>query len=201
MTDHIIEEAIHYLGKNPLLHMGMLEPIRRGHADIIYADRNAVLLRETKSSALMLSSSNPEIARVIVDSVEKPELFVAHQDYCVTILQAKFGYVECYDCIQAVYTKSDLLPESDKVIIRSLDEKYLPEIREHYHLADDPQYIGNLLREGSIFGAFIDGKLVGFIGIHAEGSLGLLEVYPEYRRQKIGIALESFLINHMLKNG
>ena len=52
-----------------------------------------------------------------------------------------------------------------------------------------------------MYGMFIDGKPAGFIGMHAEGSLGLLEILPEYRRCRLAFALESYAINRMLEKG
>ena len=46
--------AIEYLIKNPLLHMGMIEPIRRDTADILYAEIDGVLIKEQKSNAYMM---------------------------------------------------------------------------------------------------------------------------------------------------
>ena len=48
---------------------------------------------------------------------------------------------------------------------------------------------------------YLDGKLVGYIGRHAEGSMGILEVSPEYRRRKIAKALETYMINLSLEIG
>lgn len=45
------------------------------------------------------------------------------------------------------------------------------------------------------------GEFVGFIGRHPEGSMGLLQVFPEYRRQGYGEELESFMINRFLEEG
>ena len=55
------------------------------------------------------------------------------------------------------------------------------------------------LRSGMMYGAFADGKLAGFIGMHAEGSMGILEVFEEFRRQGIAEALERHLINRILE--
>ena len=57
------------------------------------------------------------------------------------------------------------------------------------------------MEKGWIFGAFVEGTLAGFIGMHTEGSIGFLTVFPEYRRRGIGTALETFLINEMLERG
>ncbi|MFQ7452543.1 MAG: GNAT family N-acetyltransferase [Flavonifractor plautii] len=37
-----------------------------------------------------------------------------------------------------------------------------------------------------MLGAFVDGTLAGFAGFHGEGSIGLLEVLPAYRRRGLG---------------
>ena len=43
--------------------------------------------------------------------------------------------------------------------------------------------------------------LVGFIGEHLEGSMGILYVFPEYRRRGFGTALERCLIARTLEKG
>jgi tRNA (guanine37-N1)-methyltransferase len=52
-----------------------------------------------------------------------------------------------------------------------------------------------------LYGAFAEGKLVGFIGIHSEGSAGLLYVDNAYRGQGIGRSLEAYLMNRHLEKG
>ena len=68
-------------------------------------------------------------------------------------------------------------------------------------MVTDEDYIKGRLRSGTMYGMFIDGKPAGFIGMHAEGSLGLLEILPEYRRCGLAFALESYAINRMLEKG
>ena len=43
--------------------------------------------------------------------------------------------------------------------------------------------------------------VAGFIGTHSEGSMGMLEVLPEFRRKGYGLALEQFLIAWHLSRG
>ena len=43
--------------------------------------------------------------------------------------------------------------------------------------------------------------MVGFIGQHLEGSMGLLEVLPQYRKNGYGMELEQTMINYMLEKG
>ena len=46
-----------------------------------------------------------------------------------------------------------------------------------------------------------NGMLAAFAGIHAEGSMGMLEVLPDCRRRGMGEALEAFLITRQLEKG
>ena len=39
------------------------------------------------------------------------------------------------------------------------------------------------------------------MGLHADGSMGLLQVFPEYRKLGIGRAIEIFFINFCLDRG
>lgn len=84
---------------------------------------------------------------------------------------------------------------------KTLDTSYLEEVYFHYHAVHDKGYLEERLRSGMMYGAFADGKLTGFIGMHAEGSMGILEVFEEFRRQGIAEALERHLINRILEKG
>ena len=57
------------------------------------------------------------------------------------------------------------------------------------------------LQAGAMYGAFDGEKLMGFIGMHSDGSMGMLYVEEHYRQRKIAISLESFLINKQLEWG
>lgn len=80
------------------------------------------------------------------------------------------------------------LPVSKEIEIRQLDISYTEEILAHYHLGSE-EYIKERLLNGCMFGAFVEGKMAGFIGTHIEGSIGMLEVYEEYRRRGIAESL------------
>ena len=52
-----------------------------------------------------------------------------------------------------------------------------------------------------MIGAFFGEALAGFVGQHEEGSMGLLEVLPEYRGRGIGKALLAAAVNWQLERG
>lgn len=61
--------------------------------------------------------------------------------------------------------------------------------------------IADIMRQKGVFGAIANGKLAGFIGRHGDGSMGMLEVFEQYRRRGIAAALEKFLITYVMTYG
>lgn len=191
--------AVKFLSKDVILHIDMLESIRSDGAEILYSSEHGVLLYNTASRAYMMSAEDNISAEQMLHAVKNAELFVAHQNFYVDRLQNKFSFSEKMECFQAAYLKKTPLPEiRSDVAIRPLNENHLPFIMEHYSHADDEDYQRERLCSGKMFGAFLKDHLIGFIGIHAEGSMGMLEVLPEYRRRGLALSLETFLSNRLL---
>ena len=44
-------------------------------------------------------------------------------------------------------------------------------------------------------------QLAGFMDMHTEGSMGLLEIFPEYQRQGLATELQKDMINFILGGG
>ena len=73
---------------------------------------------------------------------------------------------------------------------------------EHYSKSDigGLEHIRQAIGAGML-GAFVDGTLAGFAGFHSEGSIGLLEVLPAYRRRGLGEALLRGAVRLALERG
>ena len=87
--------------------------------------------------------------------------------------------------------------------IRVLTAAYEGQILEHYA---HPEYLepGELVRAlegGLVLGGFEDGRLCAFVGEHAEGSIGLLEVFEGSRRRGWGQALLAAKVAQQLDEG
>lgn len=109
------------------------------------------------------------------------------------------GYHKCYEL---VYLKEEKYPLAlGNIEVRKLSMEWVDTVTEIYPLADDPEEIRILIEDGVMHGAFVDGELAGFIGMHTEGCMGLLEVMPEFRRRGIGELLEGYMINYNLEQG
>lgn len=194
------EKAAAYLSKDPLLHMDMFECIRRGEAEVLYASGEGVLLRHM-CGVIMMSAATEEAAEEMLGLLDRAELLVAHQEFYLSAVKSKFGISAMTPCLQAVYPSRQPLRERSDADIRRLGKEYLPFLQEHYSHADGSDYLCGRLAAGAVFGAFAGGRLTGFIGIHEEGAMGMLEVLPEYRRRGIAAALAAFLANRLLEEG
>lgn len=200
MTDK--ELAFAYLNQDPILHVSMLEPLRHGLAQVAAVSDRGVILkfgREAEDAIWMVAAADTDEALRLLKGMP-----FFHTWNIITEALAR-DLAEIYHlkincpCHQAVYTSQERLPVTAD--IRQLDMSYLDIVARSYSLFYDPDYVADRIRAGVMYGAFVDGKLAAFVGEHSEGSQGMLEVFPEYRRRGLGIQLASFQINRVLDQG
>jgi len=72
-------------------------------------------------------------------------------------------------------------------------------IRSHYDLVSNEE-LKEDLEDGRLFIGYWNGQPVGFAGIHPEGSMGLLEILPKYRKQGFGKQMEEYLIQQLVEH-
>ena len=196
--------ALAYLAKDPLLHLNMTEAIRCGAAKLLRVTEKSVLLYSTAGRVCMASAADPAEAERLAGACKPQELYAVCRPFLADALTARFGLVKGMECRQAAYLGRAPLPEPQSpAFIRPLDERHLPFIRAHYNIVDSPGYLRGLLRAGGVLGAFVPGDPLpaGFIGMHAEGTIGMLQVLPQYRRRGIALALEVRMVNRFLARG
>ena len=187
-----------WLSRDPLLHTDMTEALRRGLGEIVSATERGVLVSADEDSCGMLSCADVETALTLLDGRRFPLLSI-HQAELESPLCRELGMETWMRCRQAVYLRKEP-PAVTEEDIRPLSEEHLDFLQANYR-HEDGEYLAWLLERRALFGAFREEKLVGFIGKHAEGSMGLLEVLPSFRRQGVGERLERFLIARELEQG
>lgn len=189
--------------QDKLHHMAMAELILREKAELLYHGSDGTLLRCRMGGTLMLSAKSPEAGERLLDLVlsmeEKPALLVLHQAFMKEQVVRRLQMTLSSCDIPAVYTRREAPPLKPQDI-RQLSMANLEAVKQHYALADEA-YLADRLGKGAMFGIFAEGELAGFIGEHAEGGMGLLTIFPEYRRKGLAAALESFLIHRTLQKG
>ena len=98
------------------------------------------------------------------------------------------------------YLKNDVeIVKVPQIEIRKIGMEYYDFIRQNYSTLVDEKYLQSRIQTNVFIGAFDQDKIVGFAGIHDEGSIGFVEVIAKYRRKGIARMLETYMINEALK--
>jgi len=196
------QTALQYLNHNPIFHMDMIEVIGRGSAQIIAANEKGVLLMDNISGAYMLTVSDQNTGIQFLDHVTKAELFVVHQEFCVKEVEKRYPLKRSMICYQGVWNSKERMDiPYEGLIFQALTEEDTEIVAEMYSHPIAHDYIRGRIQAKEMFGAFLADKLAGFIGLHEEGSMGMLEVSEEFRRKGIGISLVAYLSNYLLAQG
>lgn len=100
-----------------------------------------------------------------------------------------------------IYERTEPLPLRGALAIKPLTLADVPVVEEHYALLS-PAEIRRHVADGWVWGGYNEqGELVGFIGEHDEASMGMLEVFPQYRRHGYARELQGASINRLLAAG
>lgn len=181
------------------------EPIRLGYADIIYRGSDGIIIHELRSHALMISMNNREHLLEIYEKnhLNQFHLILVKEESIKDILIKQYHKTLQFACFQAVYTKKDKInifyPQN--VSIHNLTMNHYQLVKECYEHSQDVEHLKDIIKRGHLWGLFENKELAGFIGIHDEGSMGILEVREKYKRKGYGSLLESYLINVYLDQG
>ena len=193
--------------RDPVRYVDMTEAVRRGIGAVLYASPSAALVGipspdcpEVFDSYLM-SCADMDAAHLLCGLLPDggDSLIAAHEDFYLPLLQDRFGlgfFLEGAS-FQAAYLGGPCSIPDSPLALRQLAADDLPQVSEHYRLEGEG-YLRFLLERGRLFGGFLDGTMIGFAGFHTEGAMGLLEVFPPYRRRGFASVLEQYLINREL---
>lgn len=174
--------------------------LRKGEEHLLYRGPEGSVVR---NDHLVMSdiADGPALAALLRRlGLENRGLFCIPQGASDEAARA-FGLKKGVPCTQWVYGGSQP-PRVPAAEVRPITEEYLPLCAAHYHPEDDEAaYLRSRMEAGQLWGLFEGGQLAAFIGMHHEGSMGILEVLPEYRRRGLAMALEGWLIRWHLERG
>ena len=196
------EIALARLTGNRLLYIDMLEVLRRGTAQIRRAGPDGVLLYDPPSEVWFLDAETPAALDEMLHMLDGCVILTGHQMWYKDKLAAHFGFQTEQICRQSAWLSPQppVVPSFDGEL-RWLDRSWAVWTEEHYsHSFGGVSYMEDAIDRGML-GAFVDGQPAGFIATHIEGSMGMLEVLPEYRRRGIGEALLLAMTASCLERG
>lgn len=182
----------------------ILETIQHRECKIIYHKNNDYIVHDYESDALLVDMKDLDLFKQLCDQYQLYNYSLYHlkQKEIVDYLNIRYHKILRMTCYQAMYNSINPIELSypQGVTIRLLDVSNIQQVLENYMIDIGYNYIEDRISKGCMWGLFENDKLAGFIGIHDEGSIGMLEVIKGYRRKGYGYLLEAYLINEYLKN-
>lgn len=176
------------------------ELLRQDLCEVLYEGAEGRILRETALGPVMSDIMDGETLCDRLRALRLPsfDLIAVKSEDAAHAVEREFGFRGKNPCTQWVYCRPEppLYPTCD---IRPLTEDFAQTVGEQYHHETD--YVRERISAGCMWGLFEEETLAGFIGIHTERAMGMLEIYPAWRKKGCGFALEAFLIGHLMQTG
>lgn len=194
------QKLIAKLSKKKRKNIHIMEALGRGMADILYEAGDSFVVFYHECKCVILQAAEVGALDRLLEYIpqDAASLIITQQELVEALCKAR-GCKVLLEAKQACYTKKEVLPVRYKDI-RLLDVDALTYLSAHYEYECE-DYLRNRIQANVMYGAFAEDKLIGFVGMHDDGSMGMLYVDEAYRGQGIGAALESYLINRQLEQG
>lgn len=188
-----------YLGRDYLINASIIEPVKNGTAEVMFASPSAIMVKDKLSDVVMLQTQDLDLADKLLDDLpEGCDHIVAHNARLAEFTMKKLGYTVSVPCYQAVYNKKDrfTLPDFADFTVRPMTEAEAEKASTMYGFT--PESAAQHIRLGLVYGGYTKAGIAAMIGLHLQGSMGLLVVAEEFRRRGYGEIMEKFLINRLL---
>ena len=181
--------------------LGLDRVLKRGTGKIIEERDDALLIRDDISGAYMLACRNEAAGIPLLDRCigEECGLLMVSNHKLGKAAFERYGFSGMMECYQVAYYGDKPTPDAS-LTVRTANKGDLSVLTENYNLIS-PEELEKVVENRSVLLGYHDGLLVGFIGEHLEGSMGLLYVFPEYRRRGFAAALQTHLIVKTLDEG
>lgn len=197
--------------ERPLYYTNFSRVLARADSRVWAAGPAGVALEDGPSRTFMLAAADEQAACRLVDCLpERADLFTV-QGACLLeplrrrfeekIVQ-KYGEIKLEAYYQAVYPKDAPPAGGAGFTVRPMRPEEAEWAAGYYSaILGDTAYMARCIANGPMLVGEADGVPAGFIGWHPEGSMGLLEVLPAYRRRGLAYALEAAAIAYDLARG
>ena len=180
----------------------LAECLRRGIGEVLLADEGAVIVELATGVRLVMGPSRSRVRRALgcLGAGERVTMVCGGRSLAREVARATGGHARACHVVTWPGDTPDLDASLD---IRVLTSAYEGTIRENYSHAEylAPGELEEALEVGKFLGAFSQGRLVGFVGEHAEGAMGALEVLEGHRREGWGTALVAAKVARTLELG
>lgn len=195
------ERALRLVGEAGDDALPLADALGRGVGEVRLAAEGAVVADVPAGARLVWASDRKLVRRALTCLGPAPVTCVcAPRSVAREVARAAHGRSRACDLI--VWRAGSPEPGAARDL-RVLTPAYAGAVLERY---SHPEYLRPgaleaLLAGGRVIGGFEDGRLVGFVGEHPHGAMGLLEVVLEARRRGWGRALAAAKVRQLLDEG
>lgn len=194
------QQALRFLNEKPLLRVAALAAFDRGQVEILALRQDGALILDRGSGIVFLCADSDDTARAMLPALAACDIMTNERTALDEEISARYGFTWRAQVYNTVYERGLPVPVDPNFMLRPLSMADYPLVREHYQLLDG-EGLAQHLEQGDILGGYDGEELVGFIGRHDEGSLGMLFVFPWQRRKGYAWQLEGHMINRVLGLG
>ena len=181
--------------------LGIDRVLKRGTGSVIERHDAALLVRDGVSGAYMLGCGDAALgADILRRRLGGDCRLLMVSDHGLGLQAfAQYGFEGMMECRQAAYYGG--MPEvTGRLALRQAAEADLPALIAAYDLVSADE-LRRIVERGKLVLGYEGGRLAGFAGEHLEGSMGLLYVFPEFRRRGYATELEKAVIARTLQEG
>lgn len=180
--------------------LGIDRILKRGTGRIIEEREGALLAYDEVSGAYFLACGDLALAFSVFEPyAEKCRLLMCTNIEVGRAILKKYGFAETLECYQVAYYGAP--PNADdRLKVRVADKTDLPLLTKTYDLISAEE-IAKVVERGMLLLGYDGDNLVGFIGEHLEGSMGLLYIFPQCRRKGYATVLEKLYIKRTIEQG
>ena len=186
--------------QKPLERLTYSEQYSKGLAFIIRATDDAALMYAEYMNLHLLMANSDEAALSVLKGTNDIELIISDLPSFDNKLKDMYSLKLALPCYTVAYLKKEPILVADDVHISPININQLYIIDEHYSLMST-EGIKNAILSGRLYGGYMNGEWVGFIGLHKEGTMGMLHIFEKFRRRGMGYTLQALLINRLLELG
>ncbi|MDE6517017.1 MAG: tRNA (guanosine(37)-N1)-methyltransferase TrmD, partial [Acetatifactor sp.] len=204
------QDIIGDLAKQKRKYIHLMELLARGMARIVCCQGKNVLVNVENTQIYVLHAESPVAVEQLLGQLAPDWLrgqgrmnLAVCQESVKKLLVDQYGLKAKKTCYQACYTRKESLRVGHRDI-RLLGTAELDYVAERCKMYEKT-YLRRRILAKAMYGIYVGQEketlLAGCIGVHEDGSMGMLYVDETYRCQGLAASLESWLINWHLKRG
>ena len=194
------QQVENLIKQKPLERLTYSEQYSKGLASIIRATDDSALMYAEYMNLHLLMANNDEAALSVLKGTDDIELIISDLPSFDSKLKDMYSLKLALPCYTVAYLKKEPIIVADDVHISPININQL-EIIDKYYTLMTVEGIEQAIVSGRLYGGYMNGEWVGFIGLHKEGTMGMLYIFEKYRRRGMGYTLQALLINRLLELG